>query len=274
MSTLLFLIACGPSGETVYRPNPSRGDSGAFDTGAELNTDSGGDPGGEEPGGEDTGALGESGPCPTGMLAVAGQFCVDAFEASLEERVDGEWRAASPYETVYDREVRAVVADGIEPQGYISGAQAAEACEAAGKRLCTSEEWLEACRGPDGSTWPYGDSYRSGACNDSYGGGHPVTDYFGTSDGVWDGEHMNDPGINQQPGTVAAGGAYADCISDWGAYDMHGNLHEWVSDSDGTFRGGFYADGSINGSGCGYATTAHSSGYHDYSTGFRCCSDL
>ena len=30
-------------------------------------------------------------------------------------------------------------------------------------------------------------------------GGHPVVDYFGTADGVWDGVHMNDPGINQQP---------------------------------------------------------------------------
>jgi len=79
--------------------------------------------------------------------------------------------------------------------------------------------------------------------------------------------------LNQQPGTVAAGGDYEGCQSWWGVSDLHGNLHEWVADAAGTFRGGFFADASINGPGCTYATTAHASGYHDYSTGFRCCAD-
>ena len=56
-------------------------------------------------------------------------------------------------------------------------------------------------------------------------------------------------------------------------FDLHGNLHEWVDDPDGTFRGGFYADASINGDGCLYVTTRHDFSYHDYSTGFRCCAD-
>jgi sulfatase modifying factor 1 len=52
---------------------------------------------------------------------------------------------------------------------------------------------------------------------------------------------------------------------------MHGNPHEWVADTSGIFRGGFYADASLNGPGCTYRTTAYTLGYHDYSTGFRCC---
>ena len=60
----------------------------------------------------------------------------------------------------------------------------------------------------------------------------------------------------------------------WGAFDMHGNLHEWVADADGTFRGGFYADAEINGEGCLYRTTAHERSYHAYSTGVRCCGEL
>jgi formylglycine-generating enzyme required for sulfatase activity len=84
---------------------------------------------------------------------------------------------------------------------------------------------------------------------------------------------MNDPGINQQPGTLARSGEFSECVSADGAYDLHGNLHEWVADADGTFRGGFYADAAINGEGCSYTTTAHSRSYHDYSTGFRCCAD-
>lgn len=214
------------------------------------------------------------GPCPDGMVAVEGAFCIDAWEGRLEEWDGGAWVPASPYLTVDGRTVRAAVPAPDEvPQGYISGREAADACAEAGKHLCSTDEWLAACEGPSGSTWPYGDTYEEGACNDVYEGGHPVIDYFGTDD-VWDMEHMNDPGINQQPNTVARGGEFAACISDWGAYDLHGNLHEWVDDPDGTFRGGFYADAEINGPGCTYRTTAHELGYHDYSTGFRCCAEI
>ncbi|PKN55189.1 MAG: hypothetical protein CVU56_22615 [Deltaproteobacteria bacterium HGW-Deltaproteobacteria-14] len=58
-----------------------------------------------------------------------------------------------------------------------------------------------------------------------------------------------------------------------GAYDLMGNLHEWVDDADGTFRGGFYMDPIINGEGCLYETTAHDAQHQDDSTGFRCCAD-
>ncbi len=201
------------------------------------------------------------GPCPREM-ALTGFVCIDRWEAALEG-----W---SPYE-VPDGGV-AYAAEGVMPQGYISGDIAAVACENAGKRLCTQEEWERACQGPDQTTYPYGDRYDADACNDSRDS-HPVTDYFGTSTGVWDGEHMNDPGINQQPDTEDAAGANPDCVSAEGVYDLHGNLHEWIDDANGTFKGGFYADAVINGAGCSYTTTAHTTSYHDYSTGFRCCAD-
>ena len=257
---MLFLIlACSPG--LLSRPLPDADTATPDDSQVGDSEDS-------QPGEGD-----EEGPCPKGMAWVAQSFCIDRYEAWLEQREDDTWQASSPYDTVSGREVRAVVGAGEVPQGYISGDEAEAACAASGKRLCSSEEWLAACRGPDSWTYPYGDSYQSGACNDRYSGGHPVVDYFGTTEGVWDSEHMNDPGINQQPGTVARGGEYAACESAWGVFDLHGNLHEWVADEDGTFRGGFYADASINGAGCGYSTTAHSRTYHDYSTGFRCCAE-
>ena len=199
-------------------------------------------------------------------------FCIDQYEGALQEKKGGAWSAASPYLTVSGRTVRAVVAAGLIPQGYISGTDAAKACAASGKRLCSSTEWLAACQGPAKATYPYGGhTHKPGACNDKYGGSHPVVDFFGTNVGIWDSKHMNDPGINKQPGTVAKGGAFPLCKSAHGIFDLHGNLHEWVSDTAGTFRGGFYADAKINGPGCLYKTTAHAMGYHDYSTGFRCC---
>lgn len=84
---------------------------------------------------------------------------------------------------------------------------------------------------------------------------------------------MNDPRLNQLPDSLAPAGAFADCVTPEGVFDLHGNLHEWVDDPDGTFKGGFYVDASLNGPGCQYTTTAHTTDSHDYSTGFRCCSD-
>jgi len=232
------------------------------DTDMDADTDTDGDPDTDTPA-----------PCPAQMVEIDGRFCIDRAEAALEEWDGDGWVTASPYETVGSRRVRAVVAWSAVPQGYISGDEAEAACLEAGKRLCTSDEWIRACEGSEGRTWPYGDTHIEGACNDDYEGGHPLIDYFGTSEGIWDSAHMNDPGINQQAGTVAPGGAFAACESEDGVFDLHGNLHEWVADGSGVFRGGFYADASINGDGCGYRTTAHSRSYHDYSTGFRCSQD-
>jgi hypothetical protein len=92
---------------------------------------------------------------------------------------------------------------------------------------------------------------------------------------VW--TQLNDPRLGQVPGTLARTGEHAQCKSEAGAFDLMGNLHEWVRPKDpahGTFRGGYYLDTSQNGEGCRYKTQAHAHDYHDYSTGFRCCMDI
>ncbi len=218
-------------------------------------------------------ALGEGG-CPDGMVAVGGAFCIDRYEASLVEADGGEW---SPYFNPGSASVVARSRAGAVPQGYISGVQAATACENAGKRLCTDAEWLRACQGSMGLTFPYStsesdDVRRTGVCNDRRDV-HPAVERFGTSeDWIW--SRLDDACINQLPMSLARTGENEGCVSEDGALDMMGNLHEWTSDPAGTFRGGFYVDTVLNGPGCLYRTTAHDTGYYDYSTGFRCCSDL
>ncbi len=263
-----MLLACGlGDGE----PNAFQRETVTVDSDASSPTDTAQTTRSQDSG-EDTGS-GTPGPCPRGMAWIAEAFCMDRYEAAVEEEVGGEWTLASPYQMLSGRTVRAVSQRGQVPQAYSSADQAAAACVLAGKRLCSDSEWVTACEGPDETVWPYGDDYIDGACNDDYDGVHPVVDYFGTTEDVWDSASMNDPGINQQPGTVAPGGDFSDCRSHWGVQDLHGNLHEWVDESSGVFRGGFYADGSFNGNGCTYVTSAHSRTYHDYSTGFRCCQD-
>lgn len=208
--------------------------------------------------------------CPSGMIPVAG-FCVDKYEASVVvKNSDGTESSWSPYyPPPSGRPYRAVSIAGAVPQGYISGAESKIACEASGKRLCSNTEWLRACQGPTGTTFPYGNSRVTGVCND-HRDVHPAVECFGTS-ASWIWSEIGWPGIDQQPATVDRTGARTGCVTAEGAYDMMGNLHEWVEDPKVNFRGGFYVDTVLNGPGCLYQTTAHTFTHWDYSTGFRCC---
>ncbi|MEM6786416.1 MAG: SUMF1/EgtB/PvdO family nonheme iron enzyme [Myxococcota bacterium] len=215
--------------------------------------------------------------CPPEMVLVRGRTCVDRWEASLVVvDPDGGSRPWSPHVAPAGASVRAASSAAGTPQAYIDGASAARACRAAGKRLCTSNEWVTTCRGPDDTNYPYGAEHAAGFCNDDGRSRHPVADVtrrFGLDPARRWHENMQSPEINRLADTVEPSGHHARCTNDFGAFDMVGNLHEWVDDPDGTFRGGFYMDTRINGEGCLYATTAHGPDYRDYSTGFRCCQD-
>jgi hypothetical protein len=208
------------------------------------------------------------------MVLVDGRVCIDRWEAALVEiGLDGGERPWSPYQSVEGHRVRAVSRPGVVPQGYISGAQAGAACREAGKRLCRRDEWLAGCQGPARRIYPYGNAFMAGVCNVGRRP-HPLVEFYGRNDPtIYSYANMNNPGINQLPNSLARTGQYDRCVSDWGLFDMYGNLHEWVAEIDGTFKGGFYADTDTNGPGCLYTTTAHGYTYHDYSTGFRCCAD-
>jgi hypothetical protein len=210
--------------------------------------------------------------CPPGMVRVD-TFCVDQFEASLlvidaAGQPIGHW---SPFVSPAGARTRAVSIAYAVPQGYISGVEAAAACAEAGKRLCTDDEWLRACRGPSALTYPYGDVREDGRCNDARSR-HPAIEYFGTSD-PWIFGELDHRCINQIPRSITLTGQKDTCETAEHAFDMMGNLHEWTADPNGTFRGGFYADTRINGDGCLYRTVAHDVSHWDYSTGFRCCAD-
>ncbi len=215
--------------------------------------------------------------CPADMALVDDRLCVDRWEASIVLFEGGRERPHSPYEPLdgVTAPYRAVSRPGVVPHGYVSGTQATSACRASGKRLCTAGEWERACRGPRGTQYPYGNERRAGTCNDDVRATHPVVEAarrLGVpAEQTWT-TGMNLALVNQLPDGLAAAGARGSCETPEGVYDLVGNLHEWVADGEGTFRGGFYMDTTQNGEGCAYQTTAHDFDYHDYSTGFRCCS--
>ena len=245
--------------------------------------------------------------CPQEMAKVHG-FCIDRWEASLVDAKSG--RALSPYYPAHPlllhriREVwevekwvngsagaramplpelpawqrterfeaKAVSAPGVVPSGYLTYYLAKKACENAGKRLCTEEEWVTACRGARDLPYPYGGNYVAGRCN-VFRSIHPAAV-------LHDNASMGhtDPRLNlvlegDDPLLRLTGGT-AGCASVWGddrIWDMVGNLDEWIADDAGVFVGGFYSRGTTKG--CEARISSHSAVYYDYSTGTRCCQD-
>jgi hypothetical protein len=242
------------------------------------------------------------------MVSIGGRSCVDRFEAMILDRRTGaalspdypttpglldfvlaEWstgreRAGNVHARAFplpwispsrlgDRpEPIAVSRLGVRPSGYVSGAVAEAACAAAGKRLCTLDEFVTACRGEGDTLFPYGDTYEDGVCN-VFREEHPAALLHGNSSLG----HL-DPRLNRvvsrgRPLLQPTGESPA-CRSRWGddaVYDMVGNLDEWVDEGNGAFAGGFYSRSTR--AGCEAVVTAHPRSYLDYSTGVRCCSD-
>ncbi len=239
-----------------------------------------------------------AGPCPPEMALVVQAasvgFCVDRHEAQLVEIVDGTRvphppnqrpRAGARYEATSKADVL--------PQAYVSRLEASSACQAAGKRLCSRQEWMFACRNHGRTPFPYGGRYEDGHCN--VGKPHLLSLVFPDRVGrLRYEEDFNDPSLHGHMSLLTATGGHRKCSTELGVFDMVGNLHEWVSDNatahviasvlaevprqwqpavpgNGIFMGGFFSTRHEHGPGCLFTTLAHEPAYHDYSIGFRCC---
>jgi sulfatase modifying factor 1 len=241
------------------------------------------------------------GGCPPEMVSIRGQFCIDRYEATV---VDARERPLSPYyppshdallrvlsafrgttpparqapplplppEYSLDAsfEPRARSLPGVVPAGYMSGNMARSVCQNAGKRLCTPEEWVTACKGQRATQFPYGDRYADGVCN-VFRASHPAVLLYGDAS-----KNHLDPRLNLMQDALGPllrkTGATPACRSDWGqdaVFDMVGNVDEWVDEPTGAFQGGFYARSTRDG--CEARITVHPPEYLDYSLGVRCC---
>jgi sulfatase modifying factor 1 len=247
--------------------------------------------------------------CPAEMVQVH-DFCIDRWEVSLVDAVSGE--ALSPYyppswpliarvRAVWEVErelfgseearrmplpdlpsrqrtagfsARAVSAPAVTPQGYLSFYQARDACQNAGKRLCTEDEWVTACRGEREWEFPYGASYATGRCN-VFRLQHPAFVLHGNTSAGHTDPRLNLVRERADDPLLRLTGTTNSCRSAWGEdaiFDMVGNLDEWIDDESGVFVGGFYSRGTTKG--CSARIASHSPSYYDYSLGTRCCRNV
>ncbi len=170
-------------------------------------------------------------------------FWIDAVESSI------------------DAEGRARAMARVPPRSA-SWSEAQAACAAAGKRLCSSQEWMTACQGTvakdddgdgsftnddlEGRSYPYGSYYREGYCHDS--------------------------GDKDRQGAVPTGSRAA-CRTPEGIYDLTGNVQEWVGQTPGTavlLGGAWYFEDKAR---CATTSDTYGADWSSRTSGFRCCAD-
>jgi protein-disulfide isomerase/uncharacterized membrane protein len=182
-------------------------------------------------------------------------FWIDTFEASV---ADGAARSGR-------HEV---------PGVRMSWFAAKDACEAAGKRLCTEQEWIAACQGAapvdddrdgefaddmiEGDAYPYGDFHAPGRCWEDHPA-RPTATLAG------------EPPPTEAWRPVYTGEMPA-CVSRDGVYDLTGNVEEWVGATPETavLLGGAF-DTPEDKARCYRRNDTFGAGYASLRTGFRCC---
>lgn len=172
--------------------------------------------------------------CPERMALVeATSTCIDRYEAVV-------------------REGRALPAEGAIPTDTIAWSAARSACRSAGFRLCRREEWMAACSGPLGRSFPYGSEHVLRRCNDAV--------------------------FDAPAGSIERGGQRAGCVTPEGVFDLVGNVSEWLEDEGpgGGIRetiGGSFGT-MVSHARCDYAHPQHQPETAAWSAlGFRCCAD-
>lgn len=256
--SLAGLLACSSVDEVEQelRQDPpasgvggSAGDGGAAGEGGAGSVGGAGGAGGSGgqggSGGED---VEKPGPCPKDMAHID-SFCMDHYEAPNIK--------------------------GADPFVMESAVSATDWCESFGKRLCTEDEWVRACRGPDDTDYVYGHEHEASRCND---------------DKTW--KVVNEKALNTWPSPEAQAeveklwqgapsGSLDGCANGFGVYDLLGNVEEWVVRTQphannyphvmkGCYWAGCYGGNKPT---CGSTNPNHSDGFRYYETGFRCCMD-
>jgi sulfatase modifying factor 1 len=227
--------------------------------------------------------------CPAGMVLVEGDYCptlvhrcMRFLEGPVQDRCAEYAKTATCYgkprhERYCIDEYEYPNLPGVKPAVMVDWFDAKAACEAEGKRLCTSSEWTLACEGPERLPYPYGYKRDEKACNIDRQLPDPDERAFSYPRKIG----LEVARLDQR----VASGEMQSCVSPYGVHDMTGNVDEWVvnekhfepvpaDDPDASaprisgLKGGYW--GPVRDR-CRPMTTFHNEWFRYYQVGFRCC---
>jgi formylglycine-generating enzyme len=227
----------------------------------------------------------EASHCGEGMSEVSGDYCENVAQKCIKwigkdgQKQDRCAEYAPETSCVGSKTAKHFCIDkyeypnkvGEKPVVAVTFEDAQTQCEAAGKRLCGSQEWTVACEGPEHLPYPTGYARNAEACNldkpyivpdnQKYASLSTRADELARTD-------QRDPS-----------GGNPSCVSPHGVSDMVGNVDEWVMNENGFASKAPYKSGLKGGywgpvrNRCRPMTTAHNQWHSGYQVGFRCCSD-
>jgi len=145
-----------------------------------------------------------------------------------------------PIEGAYCMQSHEFPGIGQKPRTRVTYAEAESICAEQGARLCSVDEFKQAC----GNRFPYGKRFRRKRCN-------VAGEFFET-------------------GRLFKTGTMRKCVSPHGIFDLSGNVAEWVD-------GGRTIGGSVKQEGRAVSCTKpkkRKAKYKSSMVGFRCCTDL
>ena len=149
-------------------------------------------------------------------VTVDGRFQIFRYEASHPTATrDQAFPCARPRGgglEAPDVQTEACSIRGVRPWHSVRWDDARNACSVVGWRLCTTDELARACGGPQRFAYTWGPEWEPGACNLR--------------------ESWSVGGV----AGPAPAGELPRCVSPEGAFDLTGNLWEWVSASGGADR--------------------------------------
>ena len=222
---------------------------------------------------------GPPGACPAGMVEVDGDYCPYVEQKCLRWLDPETHMRCAEFAPTADCPVRPSHKHfcidqfeypnepGQKPQVMVTWNQARQVCAGEGKRLCGEAEWTLACEGSERLPYPYGYARNPEACNIDRP--HPEPNERLIAD-----PRTRDAELARLDQRNPSG-ANESCVSPFGAYDMTGNVDEWVVNDRGVphksgLKGGYW--GPVRDR-CRPMTTAHDENFAFYQIGFRCCSD-
>lgn len=244
--------------------------------------------------------------CPENMVLVEGNYCPEVeqsckkhhaeYEKDQKKKRDAEAKGEKYKSTVsercmeYEAPTKCLSSErrpmrfcvdkyeypnkkGELPAFLVSWTEAKKTCEASQKRLCTEVEFNFACEGEEMLPFTYGYVRDKEKCSID-------KEYRKREKKLFRYEKcMQRPACKEHLAWLdqrLPAGSLPECVSPFGAFDMNGNINEWVEipkkkypDRSG-LKGGWW--GPVRGR-CRPTVDFHKEDDYGYEEGFRCCSD-